>query len=880
MPDKVFLLDGHYLIYRSYHAMSRADLRDSKGQPTGAVYGVLRFLLTLFEEYDPDYLVCAMDSEEPTFRHEFYEEYKIQRPEMPDDLKAQLPTIERLFEVLNVPVIKSEGFESDDLLAAMVTTWSNSDREFVIVSNDKDNFQLVDGSVTILKQKQGLSDTELLSAEDVQNELGVKPSQIPDYLSLVGDSVDNIPGVSGVGSTYASRLLQEFDSVEAMLEDTDRITEAVSERLANNITDSEEQIRDSKKLVELRTDAPVPIEYADARFDSVDRESLIEFCRDLDFRSILEDLESELDHTPGWDETNAEFSWQSLDDFKPSNLTNPRLSYLHVTNESSSVMEADQIILVVQNGETVYLLKSTCPVEASEVLTQLLKRFHEEGTYVFSRKKFQLLNLISSNDSPDSFGCIDLKLVSYLVDPDQDHTLDEIITREAGSSVPDYEDDWSEPELGEWLARRAVLMESVAGNLMDSLEDRKQSSVLESLEMPLTAILARMERNGIGIDRELLEDLSEELNEKLASLKQQAYELAGTEFNLNSPKQMREVLFDKLDLPVQEKTDSGKASTNADTLEALTDFHDLPEIILQYRKYNKVESTYLSPLVEAINPRTRKIHTEFNQTVASTGRLSSSNPNLQNIPVREEFGRQVREAFVASRESYQLLAADYSQIELRLLAHMSQDEALLEAFRQDKDVHTLAAADIFDKDESEVDESNRRVAKVVNYGIAYGLSAHGLSRDLDISREEAQNYIDRYFERYPGVRAYLDQTIERAREQGYVETLLGRRRYIPALRSDDFYQQQFAERAAVNAPIQGTAADLMKKAMIDLDPELSDYDCNLLLQVHDELVLEADKQQIGDLAEVVEKIMSEAIDLRVPVTVSLKTGPNWGTVSK
>ncbi len=881
MTDEIFLLDGNYLIYRSYHAMSRADLRNSRGQPTGAVYGLLRFLLTLFEEYDPDYLVCTMDSEEPTFRHEFYEEYKIQRPEMPDELKAQLPTIEQLFEILDIPVLQSEGFESDDLLATLVNAWSRDDREFVLVSNDKDNFQLVDGSVGILKQKRGLSDTEFLSdAEDVREELGVKPEQVPDYLSLMGDSVDNIPGVEGVGSTYASRLLRDFGSVEEMLEEPERLTETVSERLADNIVDSRNQILDSKELVKLRRDAPFDVELGEARFESIDSEELIAFCRDHDFRSLVEDLESELDFVPGWEETEVEFTWRNLEAFRPTHLPDPQLAHVHIPGEETSLMRTENVVLVVLDRNEVVLFEGQFPLDRKGEVRELIDHLHERGCPVFSRKRFQLLTLRGECGPVKPFSCVDLKLVSYLVDPDKDHTLDEIIRREVGTSVPDYDPDWSRREWGDWLTRRISLMSLVADELLSSLADREQEPILNELELPLTPILAKMEHNGIGVDQNSLNDLSKRIESKLTSLRDRAHKLAGTEFNLNSPKQMRKILFDRLELPVQEKTDSGKPSTNADTLEALEKHHELPEVILEYRKFNKIESTYLSPLVEAINPRTGKIHTVFNQTVASTGRLSSSNPNLQNIPVREEFGRQVREAFVASEESYELVAADYSQIELRLLAHMSQDETLVEAFRNGKDVHTIAAADIFDKAKEAVDESDRRVAKVVNYGIAYGLSAHGLSGDLDISREEAQNYIDRYFERYPGVRAYIEQTIEQARDQGFVETLRGRRRYVPALRSDDFYQQQFAERAAVNAPIQGTAADLMKQAMIDLDPELSDYNCNLLLQVHDELVLEAPKKQTDALGRVVENVMAEAIDLRVPVTVSVKTGKNWGAVSK
>jgi DNA polymerase-1 len=665
-----------------------------------------------------------------------------------------------------------------------------------------------------------------------------------------------------------------------MLANEEEISEVVSDRLTENIRASREQIWDSRELVVLREDAPVSIGPKEARFRELNPEPLIEFCRELGFRSIVEDLESDLDYTPGWDETTVEYEWVSCEEMAQVEPDRIEGIYLHLENNSTSVMEVDEFVLVMVSENEVLLTEDDFSGVLNAPLQDVLRTIADADVYSYDQKRLQLLARRTGVPVSDEVETRDLKLVSYLTDPDQDHELDEVLSREAGTSVPDFESDWPREELGNWLARRMVLLGELHDEFYEELEERSQVSVLKELELPLTTILACMEQNGIAVDDQLLEDLSDEIAGTLTELRHRAHELAGREFNLNSPKQLREILFEELDLPVQSKTDSGKASTNADTLEVLQDHHELPEVILEYRKYNKVDSTYLSPLVETMNEQTGKIHTEFHQTVASTGRLSSSNPNLQNIPIREEFGRQVREAFVASDEEYVLLAADYSQIELRLLAHMSQDEALLETFREGKDIHTLAAAEILEKDSGDVDEDDRRIAKVVNYGIAYGLSAHGLSRDLDISRDEAQNYIDRYFERYPGVKSYLDQTIERASEQGYVETLSGRRRYIPELRSSDYYQQQFAERAAVNAPIQGTAADLMKKAMIDLYPHLDDFNCNLLLQVHDELVLEVHRAEVDSLREVLEDKMVNALNLDAPVTVEVKTGTNWAEVSK
>jgi DNA polymerase-1 len=474
----------------------------------------------------------------------------------------------------------------------------------------------------------------------------------------------------------------------------------------------------------------------------------------------------------------------------------------------------------------------------------------------------------------------DLQLASYLVAPDLDHEFKDIILRDQDVAIPEFDPDWTPPEVCDYLARSLILLEESCRSMEKRIEDENQVEILREIEIPLTAVLARMEYNGIKLDCEKLRELSGELGSVLDKLRKEAYELAGEEFNLNSPKQMREIFFDKLGFPVQGKTSSGKPSTDADTLQKLSEDYRLPAVILEYRKYSKIESTYLEPLIEAVNERTERIHTEFNQTVTGTGRLSSSRPNLQNIPVREKFGRRVREAFVPSRPDYILLGADYSQIELRLLAHMSGDETLLSAFKEGRDIHSITAAELAGKNESEISKKDRRTAKVVNFGIAYGLSAFGLSRDLDISRKEAKEYIERYFNRYPGVKKFIDETVETAKKQGYVETLWGRRRYVPELSSDDFFRRQFGRRAAVNAPIQGTSADMLKKAMIELMPELDGFDCNLLLQVHDELILEVKSEESEELESVVRRVMKEAMNLKVPVLVNIIQGSNWAEISK
>ncbi|MFP4686590.1 MAG: DNA polymerase I [bacterium] len=887
MKKNLFILDGHYLVYRSYYAMKSAGLIDSRGQPTGAVFGLVRLLLALFENYEPDYVVCAMDSTEPTFRHEFYEDYKLDRPEMPDELKAQLPQVRKLFKTLDIPVLIEPGFECDDLIASMVDKWSDSDDlEVVIVSNDKDVFQLVGNSVKILKQKKGLSDVVLLDSQGVVDALGVEPEKVPDFLSLVGDKADNVPGISGIGPAHASRLLKQFETVENMLDNI----EEIPERFRKKIADNKEQLADSKHLVLLRKDAPVKIELSRARFEGLPVEEMIGFCRELEFRELREKLEEKADLPSDWEKIEVDFQEISISDFKPGNYfsgpgpvygyvlpDNPELKPMQVQSVRFVFLYDEKSVIVpVSIGGDLFGMTS----EKKQKIKLLVEQLAAKKFYTYHNKFLQILLYRLGIKIPAVDNVFDLQLASYLVKPDADHGFEDITQRYLAVSIPEREVEWPADVRNKWLARRAVLLKQVSEKLENEVAKENQEEVLAKLENPLTAILARMEYNGVKLDTKKLQELSGELEGVLSGLQKEAYDLAGEEFNLNSPKQMREIFFDKLELPVQGKTGSGKPSTDADTLQKLAENHRLPAVILEYRKYNKIESTYLKPLVEAVNDRTGKIHTEFNQTVAGTGRLSSSRPNLQNIPVREKFGRRVREAFVPSRADYIFIGADYSQIELRLLAHISEDETLLEAFRNDRDIHTITAAELSGKSEEEVQPAERRTAKVVNFGIAYGLSAFGLARDLDISRKEAENYIERYFNRYPGVKRYIDSTVETAKKKGYVETLWGRRRYVPELSSDDFFRRQFGRRAAVNAPIQGTAADMLKKAMINLAPELSGFDCNLLLQVHDELIFEVHKDKASRLEERVREIMAAAMQLKVPVVVNIIKGSNWAEISK
>lgn len=879
MSKKFFLLDGHYLIYRSYHAMKRAGLHDLQGRPTGAIFGLLRFLLKLQEDFAPDYLACALDSKEPTFRHEFFEDYKADRPEMPDDLRVQISRIKEMFELLEIPVFLEPGYESDDLLATTSEMWVETpDTEIIIVSNDKDLFQLVCPNISVLKQSQGLTDFELIGSQQVEEKLGVDPEQVPDYLSLVGDKVDNIPGVKGIGSTYATRLLEEHGTVEEILNNMDKLTD----RFREKIESSRDQLEESRELVQLRYDAPIEISREDCEFEAADFGNLVEFCRELDFSGPLDkitELSGREPRTGG-----REVDWEQLAPAelvdKISESDSAITGYFAPLNRECKPLDTEKALFLWKRKDSVCLAEFEMGEDQGAVFAELIEQLVARKFCTFHVKFLLIWANRRQVETPAFTDLVDLQLASYLLAPDQQHSLPEVIQRETGEKLPDYEEQASRNEKFEWYAGAVELLEELSAELEDRVGTDGQHRLLRELEQPLTGLLARMECNGINIDESELRQFSGELESKLEELCARAHEVAGEEFNLNSPKQLREILFDKLDLSPQGQTDSGKPSTDADSLEALADAHPLPEIILEYRRYKKVNSTYLSPLVEAVNPRTDRVHTEFNQTVAATGRLSSSRPNLQNIPVRDEFGRRVRRAFVPAREDYVFLAADYSQVELRLLAHFSGDQTLMEAFRGSKDIHTLTAVELTDKEPEAIEESDRRIAKVVNYGIAYGLSEFGLARDLDVSQEEAEAYIDDYFNRYPKVKQYIDNTVERAEEVGYVTTIMDRRRYIPQINSDDYFQQQFARRVAVNAPIQGSASDLIKQAMIDLEPELAGFECNLLLQIHDELLLEVKETELESLRELLREVMCEALELEVPLEVAVKSGNNWAQVSK
>ncbi|MBI3333383.1 MAG: DNA polymerase I [Candidatus Omnitrophica bacterium] len=868
MKERLFLIDGSSFCYRAFYAIRR--LSTSKGQPTNAVYGVVTMLKKLIEEERPDYLGVAFDLPEPTFRHRRYEAYKEHRAPMPEDLVAQLPWIKELLKAFGIPIFEEPGYEADDILGTITLRATKEGLEVVLVTGDKDLFQLLGPEVKVYRPTR--DGHEIIDEKGLKELLQVRPDQVVDLIALMGDKVDAIPGVPGIGEKTAVELIRRFGSVEGLLKDLKKVPGAARrEAIERNL----EQLRLSRELASLDTAVHLKLDLKQLRRSEPDRGALIELFKKLEFRSLLKDL------VPA-----AHASAPAV--IKPIGLKDlhvvlsdirqaGRVAISLVMDESPSwEAEALGIGLSWKEGSAA-TVSGDCFAQLCEILS------NEAGVTKICpglKEMFVLLgsgwgSLPALSDVGRSW--TDPGLASYLLDPSRpSHRMSGLALELLGESADEDRDP----------AERAAWEAQVAFRLMPGMEEeiekREQGVLLREVEIPLSLVLARMELAGIVVDRGELEALSKEMNRTLERLREGIHRHTGAEVNLNSPRQLAEVLFERLKLPVVKRTKTGP-STDEGVLRRLSALHELPAKILEYREMFKLSSTYVEALPRLVHPRTGRIHTSFNQTIAATGRLSSSGPNLQNIPIRTEVGRQIRRAFVPSDAGSVLLAADYSQIELRILAHLSQDQELMESFRRGQDVHRVTAAEIFSVDPGSVADEQRAVAKTINFGIVYGMSAFGLAKELGIDEGEAGAFIERYFARYDGVHRYLIRSLEEARERGYSVTLLNRRRYIPELASKEIAVRQFAERTAINTPIQGSAADLIKVAMIALESALAaeGLSSRMLLQVHDELIFEVPRKELERMRSLVKEIMESPallgrpIRLSVPILVNLKEGKNW-----
>ncbi len=859
------LIDGNSIAYRAFYALPE-DLATKSGQVTNAVFGFTRMLIRLLKDFHPDGIAVAWDVSRQTFRTESYPEYKAQRTKAPDHFRSQLPLIDEVLQTLSMTQLRLEGYEADDLIATLTRNAVSDGWDVLIVTGDRDAFQLIGGPVKVVYTRRGISDTIVADTEYVTERYGITPSQYVDYAALRGDSSDNLPGVPGVGEKTASRLIADYG-------DLDNLYLAIADqtpKLRDNLAAHREQVFLNRQLMRLVDDLEMEVGVDDFHTREWDRNQVKDLFDSLEFHTMWGDLEEALPSATPVSE---------LVEVDARLVTDPEL--VGALGESSSLIAS----LVTDGGEAFGLAVSTGPGEAAivpfDAADSILDALEVGRVALSGHDVKDLIRAVLDLDRDVARLEMDTAVAAYIVNPSQrTYALEELAERLLGLELvsPDEEAATagmlpfdSGPDL-EAEGRRIEAVRRLVEVMRTELGDRDELELFEEFELPLIPVLARMEHAGIGVDRAYLEEMGADLREKLSVLEVQIQDLAGEPFNVNSTDQLRSILFDRLGLPVIKKTSTGKPSTDASVLKKMS--HPMVDALLEYRELEKLRSTYVDgylPLVEADG----RIRTRFNQMAATTGRLSSDRPNLQNIPVRSESGRTIRRAFIAG-EGAEFLVADYSQIELRVLAHMSQDPFLLAAFRGGSDIHTATAARVWGLDEAEVTSDQRRTAKMINFGLLYGMEAFGLADRLDISRGEAQEHMDAYFSQFVQVKEFMASVVTLARNQGYTTTLFGRRRYLPELKSDNFRIRQMGERMALNAPVQGTAADIIKKAMIDLDGRLRSEGLasTLILQIHDELILESPLDEIEVAEKVVVETMEGVVELDVPLKVDTATGPD------
>ncbi len=890
LQKHLVLVDGSSYLYRAFHAMP--SLSNSKGMPTGAAYGIMNMLRRLLADYDPSHLAVVFDAKGKTFRDDLYSEYKANRPPMPDEMRQQLDAIRSLVKALGMPLLEVPGVEADDVIGTLAKQGKDSGFDVTISTGDKDMAQLVNRSVTMVNTM----DNSRLDPKGVEGKFGVSPEQMVDYLTLVGDAVDNVPGVPKVGPKTAVKWLKEYGSLDAVIAHADDIGGKVGENLRGCL----DRLPLSRQLVTIKCDVNLDVGPDDLERTTPDKSRLRDLYADLEFKTWLAEI---LAGDELGAEEKPEVNYEIVLEKKQLAAWIKRLGEAEnfaFDTETTSLdyMRADLVgvSFAIDPGEAAYVPcghdYDGAPKQISrEYLLAALKSLLEDPRHVKigQNLKYDMSVLARSGINLEGVG-FDTMLESYVLDSTATrHDMDSLALKYLSHRTIHFEDVAGKgakqltfnqvplDKAGPYAAEDADVTLRLHQTLWPRLQDEASlARLFEEIEMPLVPVLSRIERNGVLVERGMLEAQSVELAASMKDIAAQAYEVAGEEFNLASPKQIQGILFEKLELPVLEKTPKGQPSTAESVLQELAHDYPLPKLILEYRGMSKLKSTYTDALPACIDPETGRVHTSYRQAVASTGRLSSTDPNLQNIPVRTPEGRRIRQAFIAPTGSC-ILAADYSQIELRIMAHLSGDERLMEAFESGEDIHRATAAEVFGVAPKKVSDDERRSAKAINFGLIYGMSAFGLGRQLGIPRREAQEYVDLYFSRYPGVKQFMDDTKERARDCGYVETVFGRRLYLPEIKSRNPARRQYAERTAINAPMQGTAADIIKRAMITLHRwlEESGAAARMIMQVHDELVFEVAKDAVTDVQAVVVAQMEAAAELSVPLKVDAGVGKNW-----
>jgi DNA polymerase-1 len=874
-PNRLFLIDAMSFIFRAYHAMARQrGMSTRKGLPTAAIYVFVNMLRKLRDDFSPQYLAAVFDVAAPTFRDQQYKEYKANRSEMPGDLAQQIPYIRRALEAYRIPILEMPGYEADDVIGTLATKAAAEGRAVYVVSSDKDMLQLVNDHVLVLNPPK---DNLIADAAKVEEILGVPPKRVIDVMALRGDSIDNIPGAPGIGDKGSVEIVQRFGSLEAAL---DHAAEVERKTYRESLQNNREQILMSKELVTIKCDVDIELDVEKMHAGEPDVEALRTLFTELEFTSLLKELLPVVEAAPGnYREAKSAADVESLlRDRQPGATLAVAIERLMATPAIEEEEFPDEGLLPLQEQQSLLAGGATTPaiaiaIESGSALTispesaaasalktvfadeSLPKAIHDWKTASHALGEVKMAGVKH-----------DTRLYSYLLDPTySSHGLPEVALR------------YFNLKLAGSLAEAADITGRLATTLRKEVEEAGLVKLYEEIDLPLVPVLTRMEHEGVAIDRNALGKMSQRLEKEIDAKAKEVYECCASEFNINSPKQLGDILFNKLNLPKPVKYGKGKTiSTAVDVLEELAASHEAPKLVLEYRQLTKLKSTYVDALPALLNSGTGRLHTTFDQTGTATGRLSSANPNLQNIPIRTEVGREIRAAFTAAPGNL-LLAADYSQIELRLLAHYSKDPLLVEAFRRGDDIHTLTASQVFGMPPLMVTPDHRRQAKVVNFGIVYGLSAFGLSQNLGIETSEAKKFIDAYFEKYRGVRAFIDRTLDETRRDGRVKTLFGRVRPIPDINSKNFNLRGFAERTAVNTPLQGTAADLIKLAMIRIDEAIlsGGLKSRMTLQVHDELVFEVPEGELDSMRPLVREHMEKVHSLAVPLMVEIGVGKNW-----
>jgi len=835
---RLYLLDAMAFCYRAFYAIR--GLSTSFGQPTGAVYGFINILNKILKEKNPGYIAVCFDVSRDTFRSRMFSEYKIQRPPMPDELSSQIPLIKEAISGYGLIAIEKKGFEADDIIASLSSKSVSSGVPVTIISSDKDMLQLVKEGVEVFNPYK---DSGLVYDENaVLEKFGVKPEQIADILSLTGDSADNIPGIPGIGEKTAVRLIREFGSLDNLLKNHQDIS---NEKIREAVRNNKEKIRLNKKLVFLSGALPIDFNLEELKIGRPDLVKLAGLFKRLEFKKLLTGLDFKKEEQP----------CLAIKECKGSDL-------------GRVFKPGDELFISVENPGQVFIYFQDKIMRVSKTDANF-KRILSNPTIKKVGHDLKRAKVILGKEAIVMDGLyFDTMIAAYLLNPSRPGYGLDNLALEYLDALPSGEVINNQGGLS--------LLKKLKPKLEKELKEKELFKLFSDIEMPLANVLAEMELCGIKLDLKLLAALSKDLENRLKKLIQDIYELSGSEFNINSPKQLRVILFEVLNLPVIKRTKTGP-STDEEVLNRLAGKHKLPALLLEYRQLTKLKTTYIDALPSLIDRRTGRLHTSFNQCATETGRLSSSNPNLQNIPVRTDIGSKIRRGIIASSKKNLLISCDYSQIELRILAHLSKDENLIEAFESSRDIHKITASLIYGIEEADVNNQMRDTAKRVNFGIVYGLTSFGLSRDLSISLDEAQAFIDAYFSRYPKVKDYIEETIKKAQEYGFVTTILGRRRYIPEINSKNMAIRQFAQRQAVNTPIQGSASDLIKLAMVNIQNEIvkKPLESKMVLQIHDELLFDLPSGELSSLVSLVRVKMEKVLKLEVPVIVDIKKGHNW-----